>query len=387
MTEVPIAGRVADGWESVGEVFEQNFGPSDNDPGDLGAGLCVIAGGEIVVDVVGGWRDRDRRTPFAPDTLVNSYSVGKGITAILALVAATRGLIDLDAPVSRHWQGFPGATSLREHLTHQAGLPALRGDHDDELPTDWHRMCAALADTEPWWVPGTAHGYHVNTAGFLVGEPLRTAAGARRFGDLLAEWLAGPLEADMYYGVPDEHLSRCSEIAFTGGKTPTAPADVTTDVSPDVADESARMLRAAYFNPPTISGMGIVETSRWRQAEVPSTNLHTTAKGVARAYASLLDPGGPADPALVKEAATTQVDGDDRILLKRSRFGLGFQLHQDDRPVGVSTESFGHYGFGGSIGFADPEAGIAVGYVLNRPGDRWQIPRTRRLLAVLRDTA
>jgi CubicO group peptidase (beta-lactamase class C family) len=381
MAELPRHGTVEPGWESIGECFTENFVASERDPGDLGAGLCVIADGRVVVDLVGGWRDRDRTEPFTPDTLVNAYSVGKGITAALALVATARGLVDLDEPVARHWPDHPHGSTLRQHLAHQAGLPALRGAPDDELPLDWPRMCAALAATEPWWEPGTAHGYHVNTAGFLVGEPLRRAAGADRFGDLLHDWLAGPLGADMVYGVPDADLDRCAEIAFTGGKTPTAPGGPV----PEFPDEMTRMRHHAYFNPPTISGMSIVETTRWRQATVPSTNLHTTAKGVARVYAALLDPAGPVPASLVGEAASTQVDGMDLVLERRSRFGLGFQLHQDDRPIGVSTSAFGHYGFGGSIGFADPEARIAVGYVLNRPGDRWQIPRTRRLLAALRE--
>lgn len=381
MPELPRDGTVARGWESIGDCFTQNFAASEHDPGDLGAGLCVIAGGRVVVDLVGGWRDRDRTVPFTPDTLVNAYSVGKGITAALALVATARGLVDLDEPVARHWHGYPHGSTLRQHLSHQAGLPALRGSPDDDLPLDWPRMCAALAATEPWWEPGSAHGYHVNTAGFLVGEPLRRAAGADRFGDLLHDWLAGPLRADMVYGVPDVDLGRCAEIAFTGGRTPSAPGGLV----PEFPDEMTRMRHHAYFNPPTVSGMSIVETTHWRQAMVPSTNLHTTAKGVARVYAALLDPAGPVPAPLVAEAASTQVDGVDLVLERRSRFGLGFQLHQDDRPIGVSTSAFGHYGFGGSIGFADPEAGIAVGYVLNRPGDRWQIPRTRRLLAALRE--
>lgn len=380
MADPPVAGSVDAGWRSIRDVFEENLRPSGNDPGDLGAGLCVIADGAVVVDLVGGWRDRAGRYPFGHDTLVNSYSVGKGITAILALIAVSRGLIDLDEPVARHWPGFPHRTTLRHHLTHQAGLPALRGNHDDDLPTDWERMCAALAGTAPWWEPGTAHGYHVNTAGFLVGEPLRRATGATRFGDLLRDWVSGPLDVDMYYGVPDDALARCSEIAFTGGATPMPPSEPVTEF----ADEATRMRHHAYFNPSTVSGLSIVESRRWRQAEVPSTNLHTTARAVAEAYAAVLDPRGPVDAGLRREAATTQVDGVDLILEKRSRFGLGFQLHQDDRPVGVSPSSFGHYGFGGSVGFADPDAGLAVGYVLNRPGDRWQIPRTRRLLAALR---
>ena len=150
-------------------------------------------------------------------------------------------------------------------------------------------------------------------------------------------------------------------------------------------DELTRMRHRAYFHPSTVSGVGFVEMATCRQAEVPSTNMRATARGFACVDAALLDPTGPVDPGLVAEACTTQVDGDDLVLETRSRFGLGFQLHQDERPIGVSENSFGHSGFGGSIGFADADAGIAVDYLLNRPGDRWQIPRTRRLLAALRE--
>lgn len=382
MADLPVHGSVASGWEPIRDVFLANFEPTTGakpDPGDLGAGLCVVAGGQVVVDMAGGWSDRAQTKPFGPDTLTNSYSVGKGISAAIALVAVSRGLIELDEPVQKWWPEFHLPTTLRQHLTHQVGLPALRGVHPDSLPMDWHAMCAALTTTEPWWEPGTAHGYHVNTAGFLVGEPIRRAVGADRFGDLLRDWFAVPLGADLMFGVPDEDLARCSEIGFTGGKTPMAPGPVG-----EFPDESSAMVHHAYFNPSTICGMSIVESREWRQAEVPSTNIHATAKGVALVYGALLDLNGPVDRQLLDEARSTQVDGDDLILGKRARFGLGFQLHQDDRPSGVTPASFGHYGFGGSIGFADPEADIAVGYVINRPGDRWQIPRTRRLLAALR---
>ncbi len=380
MADPPIGGTVARGWERVREVFVDNFGPSDGDLGDLGAGLCVIASGETVVDLWGGWRDRDQREPFEEESLVNAYSVGKGITAAVALVAISRRIIDLDVAARTWWTELELDTTLRHHLTHQAGLPALRDEVDDDIPMDWPRMCAALAVTEPWWEPASAHGYHTNTAGFLVGEPVRRAAGAARFGDLLKDWFARPFGADLWLGVPTADLHRCTEIDLGGGgTTPTAP-DAT-----DLDDPRRLLLHHTYFNPATISGMGVVETARWRRAEVPSTNLHATAKGVALVYAAVLDPHGPVDPAVLAEATSTQVDGPDLILERRSRFGLGFQLHQDDRAIGVSEASFGHFGFGGSIGFADPEAGIAVGYVINRPGDRWQMPRTRRLLAVLRE--
>jgi CubicO group peptidase (beta-lactamase class C family) len=378
VVEPPTGGSVAPGWEAVRDVFVTNFQPTDRDPGDLGAGLCVIKGGDVVVDLSGGWRDRAMTEPFTADTLVNSYSVGKGISAAIALAAVSAGLIELDAPARTYWTELSLDTTLRQHLSHQVGLPALRGDVDPDLPLHWDRMCAALADTEPWWTPGTAHGYHANTAGFLVGEPIRRAAVAARFGDLLQEWFAQPFGADLYFGVPTADLARCSEMGFAGDTFGPPPGPT------EFPDEYARMRHHTYFNPRTLSGMGIVETTRWREAEVPSTNLHATAAGVARVYSALLDPAGPVDAAVLAEARTAQVDGDDLILEKRSRFGLGFQLHQDDRPIGVSPSSFGHYGFGGSLGFADPDADIAVAYIINRPGDRWQMPRTKRLLAALR---
>jgi CubicO group peptidase (beta-lactamase class C family) len=146
------------------------------------------------------------------------------------------------------------------------------------------------------------------------------------------------------------------------------------------------MRLSAYFNPPGFSGIGIVNTSAWRQAVVPSTNGHATARAVAGFYAALL-PGvsRPILPgSLIAEATETHSEGHDLVLDRPTRFGLGFALHLDARPVGITTSSFGHYGHGGSLGFAAPDAGIAFAYLVNRPGDRWQNPRTRRLLDTLR---
>ncbi len=384
MTSELIGGHVSKGWETVGNAFRDNFSVLDDDPGDLGASLCVVSAGRTVVDLWGGWADRGRTRPWQPDTLVNSYSVGKGITSTVALAAVSRGLLSLDDPLRRCWPELRSSTTLRQAMSHQAGLPALRDEVPGDLPLDWTAMCCALAATDPWWEPGTAHGYHTNTFGFLVGEPTRRVASAKRFGDLLREWVAQPVEADVWFGVGDDDLKRCSEVDLGSG-----PLDPSTQGGGGPGggfdDEHQRMIHHAYFNPSTLSGMGIIETKEWRQAEVPSTNGHFTAKGVARIYASLLDPSGPVDRAVLGEATSTQADGTDLVLGKSSRYGLGFQLHLDERPIGVTPASFGHFGFGGSIGFADPDADISVGYLLNRPGDRWQMPRTRRLLAALRE--
>ena len=179
-TDRPVEGSVAPGWEGIRDVFVENGSPSGDDPGDHGAALCVIRAGEVVVDLAGGWRDHAGQVPFARDTLVNSYSVGKALTSAVALAAVTRGLVDLDEPVRTYWPDFPSDATLRQHLAHQGGLPAVREPLTDDVALDWRRMCAALAATEPWWEPGAAHGYHTNTFGFVVGEPVRAAADAAR---------------------------------------------------------------------------------------------------------------------------------------------------------------------------------------------------------------
>lgn len=142
------------------------------------------------------------------------------------------------------------------------------------------------------------------------------------------------------------------------------------------------MIWHCYFNPAGVSGSGVVNTPAWRESVIPSTSGHGTARAVAALYAALLA-GEVASPALVAEATRVHSDGTDRVLGRPSRFGLGFQLHQESRPLGGSGAGFGHYGYGGSLGFADPPAGVAFGYLTNRPGERWQTPRTQALIDAL----
>jgi CubicO group peptidase (beta-lactamase class C family) len=145
------------------------------------------------------------------------------------------------------------------------------------------------------------------------------------------------------------------------------------------------MQHHAYFNPVDLSGHGIVNSPRWRSAEIPSANLHATARGVARVYAALAGGGrlyGTTiiDAGALAEAAAEHAYGQDLVLARPSRFGLGFQLTQPERPIGPGPATFGHFGAGGSLGFCDPDAGLAFGYVMNQMGPRWQNPRTRALI-------
>jgi CubicO group peptidase (beta-lactamase class C family) len=378
---IPVEGHCDARFGAVRDAFRRNFEVH----GEVGATVCVRVGGKVVVDLWGGYQDEGRSQPWREDTLVNAYSVGKGVTALLALRLVEQGMLDLDAPVTGLWPEYAvkgkESTTLRMLLSHRGGQPGVREVLPEGAQLAWSRMTQALARQAPFWEPDSDHGYHVNSYGYLVGELIRRAAGLR-VGEALAHSVAGPLGADFFIGLPTSQHARVAETLGPGsnhlpteiiGRYPEPTGDAAYDL----------MQRHAYFNPPGISGMGCVNTASWREAEIPSTNGQATARGVATIYQALLD--GAKSPAgigaeLLAEATRIHSDGTDRMLGRPSRFGLGFQLTQPSRPLGPNPNAFGHYGYGGSLGFADPTAGVAFGYLMNLPGARWQNPRTEGLV-------
>jgi len=372
---LPLGGVCDARFAGVRDAFVANF----TERGDVGAAVCVAVGGRVVVDLWGGWADVARSRAWERDTLVNAFSVSKGLATVCVLQLVGDGRLDLDARVARYWPAFAGAgkeeITVRQVLSHQAGLPAVRGPLPDGAMLDWSLMVQALERQAPWWTPGTGHGYHVNTFGYLVGEIVRRVAGAT-LGSLLRTRVAGPLGADVHIGLPSSEHHRVAEFLWP----PYAPV-------PDrpAAGEDELMRWGAYWNPPGLSGAGWVNTAAWRSAELPSTNGHTTARGVARVYAALARGGAIEgvrilDPAVLEVAVREQVNGLDRVLQRPSRFAVGFQLTQPERPLGPHPGGFGHFGTGGSLGFCDPAADVAFGYVMNDLGPRWQNPRNRALI-------
>jgi CubicO group peptidase (beta-lactamase class C family) len=374
-----IEGDCDPAFRRVRDAFAANFA----ERGEIGGAVCAVVGGRTVVDVWGGFTDESRRRAWQRDTLVNVYSVGKGITSLLALRLVEARRLRLDEPAARRWPELAAAgkhrLSLRMLLAHRAGLPAVREPLPEGAWADWDRMTAALAAQAPFWEPGTDHGYHTNTFGFLVGELVRRETGLR-FGAALREHLTGPVGADFHVGLARAEHARVATLCGHTTLTPTEPM-IAMVVPGDADPERARMLRHTYFNPLGLSGGGAVNTSAWRLAEIPSTNGHATARAVAAVYAAALDGSAGIGPGLLAEARSVQSHGLDRVIGRDSCFGLGFQLSHPGRHVGGPPPSFGHFGHGGSLGFADPDAGIAFGCVTNLPGPRrWHHPRTDALV-------
>jgi CubicO group peptidase (beta-lactamase class C family) len=371
---VPVSGRCRDEFAGVRDAFVANF----TERGEVGGAVCVMIDHEVVIDLIGGWADAARTSPWKPDTLVDIYSAGKGVLAALALELVDDGRLDLDAPVADLWPAFAtggkGGATVRHALSHQAGVPAIREPLTNEDLWDWDRMVEAVARTEPWYEPGTRLVYHTNTYGHLVGELVRRADGRAPSGALRE--LGRRLGADVWLGLPVSEQARCAEVIFE------VPPTLSAALDGDAASpgETADLLRLAYTNPPGYGSMGVVNTPEWRGAEIPAANTHATARGLAEIYAALLEPGRIISAALLDEAIRVTAEGDCPVLGEYVRYGLGFVPTSARRRMGTNARAFGHFGTGGAVGFADPDAGLAFGYVMNHVIPRWQSTRNRALI-------
>ncbi|WP_406123673.1 beta-lactamase family protein [Streptomyces canus] len=364
-----INGEVAAGFEPVREAFAANFAEN----GDVGAAVCVYQDGRPVVDLWGGVADPETGLPWTRDTLQLVYSATKGATATAVHMLVERGQLDLDAPVAKYWPEFAEGgkvdITVRWLLSHQAGLVAL----DQPVPLvealAWHPMVAALAAQCPQWTPGTAHGYHGRTWGWLVGEVVRRVSG-RSPGRFFADEIAGPLGLDFFIGLPVRERDRVSWMVYQPPKV-----DLTT-VPPEDLPEELRDLVAAWRDPNSLSNRAFAVTDpteidfnspQVQAAELPASNGVGTARSLARMYAAVI---GEVDgvrlltPETVASATREQASGKDQVMVVPSRFSTGYMLPTGDNPM-TGPNAFGHTGRGGSLGFADPEHGIAFGYAMN----------------------
>ncbi|MFQ5699911.1 MAG: serine hydrolase domain-containing protein [Myxococcota bacterium] len=377
MTEsAEIHGHCDPSFARVRDAFAGAFESS----AEVGAACSVQVDGEAVVDLWAGWQDASRTRPWERDTLVNVFSTTKGMTALCAHLLIDEGRLDLDAPVAAYWPEFAaadkGAISFRQLISHQAGLPALRDPLPTEALFDWQTMTQALAAETPWWKPGTRHGYHAVTFGWLVGEVVRRISG-QSLGAFFRERVAGPLGADFYIGFGPELDSRVADLI----QGP-VHADDGASFFEEILKDPESMAARAFMNPPV---MGDVSSSRaWRGAEIPAANGHATAAALAQVYGQLAC-GKLLSREGIERAREEQAAGPDAILPLETRIANGFMLAPQSEPCGPNPRAFNHGGAGGSLGFCDPETRLGFGYVMNHMHmGAWLIdPRARDLVGAV----
>jgi CubicO group peptidase (beta-lactamase class C family) len=360
--EGSVHGDCAPRFAAVRERFAHSFGPD----GEMGAALAVYLDGEPVVDLWGGYKDAAGTRPWGRDTLVHVASTTKGMTTLCLHRLVQDGRLDLEAPVSRYWPEFAqaGKQTVPVHmlLSHRAGLPAVRAPLPGDAKYDWERMTRALAAETPWWEPGTKHGYHAMTFGWLVGEVLRRIDG-RSVGAFFREEVAGPLGIDFHIGLDPADDARCAEVIPVSQSSPKNPLY-------EISTQGDSLPARVFTNPPSLPDE--FNAPAWRRAEIPAGNGHGTARAVAKVYGALAR-GGEIDGVhvlsaqAIERATREQAFGPDAVLLGYPmRYGLGFFLTHRHVPFGPNPRAFGHPGMGGSLGFADPDARLGFGYVMNR---------------------
>jgi CubicO group peptidase (beta-lactamase class C family) len=335
-----MEGLISPGFEAVGEAFA-------TDPRG-GSALTVLRDGVPVVEVHEGWRDARRAVPWDADTLVNVYSVGKPVIAAAVLVLVAQGRIALDAPMADDWPSFQTPASVRQVLSHTAGLVTFPVPRPASAWSDWDLLCADLAAATPMWEPGTVAAEHALTYGHLLGELVRRVDGRSP-----AEAVAA-LGFDFGFALSDADIARCAELEYDAPDWPARMAGV---------PGSIRDLAVA--NPSGARDLTVVNSAQWRRASVPAVNLHATATSVARFYAALLDGTLP-------DLAVPAYTGPDRFIESDVTWGLGVQIEPDGE--------FGMGGLGGNAGWANPATGLSVAYVTRRLGDFAAVDRIEKAL-------
>lgn len=390
-----ICGFCAPRFARVRDAFARNFEEND----EVGAGFSVFLSGEPVVDLWGGMRDRAGELPWQQNTLVNVFSATKGITALCAIRLIEQGLLNLDAPVAQYWPEFAAhgkqELTVRLLLNHRSGLSALKQEVPSHAIYDWATMIVALQEERPWWPPDSKQGYQAFTFGWLVGEVIRRVTG-QSVGQYFREQIGDPLGINFFIGLQPEQLHAVADVARL--KKTIAPEQIEKtersihNFSADTSKADDISLKA-FMNPPSLSTG--TNSSAWRQCEIPSANGHGTARSLACIYGGLANGGIQDGVRLLQEPSIahcyneSSADINDAVLLAPMRFSLGFMLgnhQQNGMHLGRGKYSFGHTGTGGSVGFADPDHKLGIGYVTNRLGkNAWIDPRADNLITALYD--
>ena len=355
--------HVAPGWEPVRDAFVSHL-----DSGmDRGAAVAVVHDGRCVVDLMGGHRDKVGDVPYGPDTLQLVFSTTKGIVSIAVAMCVERGLLDYADKVSAHWPEFAAHgkadITVAQLLSHRAGLYTVEGDISLDEALDWDTITARLAATAPHFPPGSAHGYHAITFGWLAGELVRRVTGVS-VGDFVRAEIAEPLGVEMWIGLPDELQSRVAHLmAHPVPKFPPDIARIMLDRGgPGSLGERASSLNGAF-------GPGAFNKPEVRAAQIPGANGISNARSLATIYAATV---GDVNGARIlgedtlRRAITSETPAgeEDLVLRDQTVFGKGFMLGCPRTPFG-GEGTFGHDGAGGSSAFGEPGRRMGFAYVMN----------------------
>jgi len=371
---VDVQGYCDDRFASVAAKFGRNFA----ERGEVGASVSVTVGGETVVDLWGGHADPERSQPWEKDTIVNFQSSTKGVTALAAHLLASAGQLDFDEPVATYWPEFAAAGKegllVRHVLSHQAGLPALREPLKEGAFYDWDYMVDQLAAEAPFWEPGTRHGYHAYTFGFLVGELVRRVSG-RDFADFVHAEIVRPLGLDLLVGVPESEFGRLATLIPAPMPEPGQPV---SKFFLQAMTDSTSLPFQILANSGGYGLPGTANTLEARAAVVPAVGGYSNARALAAMYRAIVHDRVIGAYTLdgediVKMSAVQSADTEDHVLSSPARWTLGFHKGatspkgtQVPAIVQLSEEAFGHTGAGGSIGFADPGCDMSFAYVMNQ---------------------
>lgn len=365
----PVHGNCDPKFAAVAEAFENNFA----EHGEIGASVCLQLDGETVVDLWGGHLAANRKQEWQEDTISLVFSCTKAATAMCAQILIDRGLLELDEKVGKYWPEFAANgkedVTVQMMLNHSSAVPALRAPVKPGGFRDWDYVCERLARTKPFWEPGTANGYHMVTFGWTVGELVRRVSG-KSLGQFFKDEIADPHKVDFHIGLPESEHARVSPMTLYMPN----PSDLQTD-----------FVKALISNPMSIQFLSLLNNGAWDfnnskywGAEIGGAGGISNARGLADMFAPLLNPdqsylsGGRIED-MRKPSMETEKDLN---LLIPTRFGQGFMLSMDNRRKAVGdgvsavlgADAFGHVGMGGSIGFADPECGLSLGYSMNKMG-------------------
>ena len=347
-----IQGHYAPPFEPVAQEFRALW-----EDVEVGASLAIYLDGESIVDLWGGFQDADHNRPWRQNTLVNIYSATKGIVALALAKLVDQGVLDYRQPVSDYWPEFGAEqkydTTVDQLLSHQAGLIDFRPAVTVAELYDWQQMTARLAAQKPRWQPGSAFGYHAITWGYLAGELIRRITGQSP-GEYLRQNFSAPLSADVFLGLDDSEIERCATlIGPNRARRPMTPGESPGKGKPE-------------SNDPVITPYKDASSKAFRRAEIPGTNGHASAQGLARCYQAMLD-GSLVTPATLAQLTSEVTQGEvDCVLGQPIRRARGVILNSASCYFGPSQRAFGHSGAGGAMAYADPEHQVAFAHVMNQ---------------------